>query len=167
METFKDVAEFRQGLIDAGITPVTAAEHMGREADQHFPDDRDGVEHWRIPCHKINDGGDVAVVKIGFWKDTTGRLGPAGNIYPDRTNDAGAYNKLKPVEVPEDTTSLLVRSLAMAKENAAVWSAWLIDAKADCVIVGCYQDVEGSIEKKAYAVREDGDALEIKPYIEE
>jgi len=165
-ETFKDVAAFRQALIEAGVKPVTVAEHIGRPADNHFPDDRDGVEHWRLPCHKINDAGDVMIAKVGFWKDPNGRLGAPGGIYPDRTNDAGVYNKLVPVVVEEDTTSLGARALAKANKITAVWSAWLIDNKPDCVIVGCYQEVEGSIEKKAYAVRVVGKTLEIKPYIE-
>jgi len=164
-EIYANVEAFRQELIDSGVKPSTA-EHMGRVSDNHFPDDYDGVEHWRIPCHKINDAGDVQIVKVGYWKDPNGHLGVAGGIYPDRTNDAGVYNKLVPIVVEEDTTSLGVRALAKASEIAAVWSAWLIDNKPDCVIVGCYQDIAGSIEKKAYAVRVVGKTLEIKPYIE-
>jgi len=168
-ETFKDVAEFRQALIGAGVKPITVAEHLGKAPcpqypQGNYPDDKDGIERWRVPCHKINDAGDVAIIHVGYWKDPNGRLGPAGGIYPDR--EKGAYNKLVPIEVEEDTTSLGVRALAKAGEIAAVWSAWLIDNKPDCVIVGCYQNVEGKIEKKAYAVRAVGDALEIKPYIE-
>jgi len=168
-EVYANITNYRQALIDAGVKPITEAEHIGTAPCPAHPqgkytEDKDGVEHWRLPCHKINEAGDVALINVGFWKDTLGRLGQAGSIYPDRLK--GAYNSLKPVEAAEDTTSLGVRALAKASEIAAVWSAWLIDSKSDCVIVGCYQEVDGNIEKKVYAVRAVGETLEIKPYIE-
>ena len=162
-DTFASIEDFRQAAIDAGVTPATA-EHIGRESDQHFPDDYDGVEHWRLPCHKVNDDGDVEVVKVGFWKDPLGRLGTAGTIYLDRVN--GAANRVKPIVKEQDTTSLGARALVLASELTKVWSAWIIDSKPDCVIVGCYIESSESIVKASYAVREDGDSLEIKPYIE-
>lgn len=141
---------FRQSLLALGWKIIAIEEIK--------PDEKSGVKHVRAVLQKVNDDGSSVRRLVGYWQDTLGAMGDAGDVYPDREN--GDFQKVEPPTQPVQVTAAVDAVSVLSTVVGAKYAGLIPGA----VMVQAFVVENGVGIVRRYAVyKDDADAVRVVP----